>query len=125
MPWKKGTSGNPRGRQSAILPEVKSLVDQNKNILKANILRLLSLSTQSFMEVHRSPPTMMESLLCQCIERIQNDGDALKLRMLLEIALGKLPEESHQEGLREDEKAVLSEYNRRLDQRQDKIAGSA
>lgn len=92
MAWKKGESGNRNGRPPILLPEVQKLIERDRNAVRVSILQLLSMSEGEFQEkTRRTDLPMIERILCQCIDRIQTDGDTQKLKTLLEIPLGKLP----------------------------------
>lgn len=120
--WKPGQSGNPKGRKPILLPEVQAAIDQNKNAVRIAILRLYNLSEIEFQEFQVKTLTMIERSICQCIERINTDGDVIKLKALLEIAIGKLPEDKKSDELTADEQALLDAYRKRLSEQNDKEA---
>lgn len=112
--FKKGHKGGP-GRPPILLPEVTSLIEKDKNAVRVTILTLLNLTEDEFQEkVQRRGLPMIERVLCQCIERLMNDGDVQKLRMLLEIPLGKLPEEQKEFDVSQEEKEIILEFRRRI-----------
>lgn len=114
MGFKKGNQlGNRKGRPRVLLPEVQSLIDRDKNAVRVSILSLLNLGQMEFEDKSRNASSMMEKILCQCIERIRDNGDVHALRLLLEIPLGKLPEEPKEFETTEDEKLLVLEYRRR------------
>lgn len=112
--FKKGKSGNPKGRPPILLPEVQSLIDQNRNAVKVTILQLLSLTPEELASKARNPDSAMVQVLCQCIERISTDGDVIKLRALLEVALGKLPDEPPEFHTTQEERALVKSYRQKL-----------
>jgi hypothetical protein len=123
MLFQKGNK-HGKGRPPILLPEVQSLIDENRNAVKVSILSLLSLSKEEFENKSRNATSMMEQTLCLCIERIATDGDVIKLRALLEVALGKLPEDRHEFEMSSEEKALVIEYRKRLEE-QNAVAISA
>lgn len=59
---------------------------------------------------------MIEMCIGQCLLKIDNDGDVQKLRMLLEIPFGKLPEESQDFETTEEERSIILAYRKRLEE---------
>lgn len=99
MAFKKGTSGNLKGRPPTLLPEVQRAIDANKNALKVLILDRLD------GRVHE----WIDAIILQGT----HEGDAGKLKILLEIALGKLVTEPPEFELSDEEKILILEYRRR------------
>ena len=97
--WKKGKSGNPKGRPPILLPEVQKAIDANRNAIKTGILQQLDGKVIGWID--------------QIIERGINDGDVVKFKMLLELALGKMVDEPQDFPLTEEEKQLVLEYRRR------------
>lgn len=94
--FKKGNVANPKGRPKVILPELQTLIDANKNAFKAAIIE----------EVH---PKAVEWIR-RVIEQGIAEGDAQRLKMLMEMALGKLVDEPQEFPLSEEEKIVVLKY---------------
>jgi hypothetical protein len=97
--FKKGQINNPKGRPPVLLPEVQSLIDQNKNAVKVAIIEQVS-------------PKVTE-WIARIIEQGVGEGDVMRLKMLLEMALGKMIEETPEFPLEQDEKLLVLEYRRR------------
>jgi hypothetical protein len=115
--WKKGQSGNPAGRPPVLLPEVQKLVDQNRNEVKTIIIKLLNMSEDEFESYARKRLPMAERLFCQCIEKIGNEGDIFRYIKLLEIVLGKIPEDKADTILTTIEMKVLEMFREKLAQK--------
>lgn len=114
--WKKGQSGNPKGRQPIMLPELRQEIDANKNAVKKLILMYLNMSVAQISERQRTPNIpVVETIIAQVIEKSLNDGDMVKFKMLLEIPLGKLPEEAADFETTPEERAIIVEYRRRIE----------
>lgn len=96
--FQKGHKGGP-GRPPVLLPEVQKAIDANRNAFKVLVLQ----KTEPFLN------QWLESI----IERGVLDGDVLKLKMLLEMALGKMVDEPPEFPLTEEEKILVLEYRRR------------
>lgn len=105
--WKKGTSGNSKGRSPIILPEVRRAIDANKNAIKVMILEEMNVVHQGEEKVRTA--------VKQILERAINDGDAVKLKTLLEMALGKLVEDPEPFPISADEKALVLTYRKRCE----------
>lgn len=116
--WKKGQSGNPKGRPPILLPEIQREVDRNRGALKSLILQYLNLTEGQISERQLNPEIpFVEKMLGQCLERTANDGDVLKFRALLEIVFGKLPEEKEPFELSQEEKLMVMTYRKRLEEK--------
>lgn len=100
MAFKKGQSGNPKGRLPIILPEVQKALDANKNALKMLILKKLEPSIEPWIEA--------------IIDKGIEEGDALRFRALIILALGKGVEETQEMELAPEEKLLIETYRRRL-----------
>lgn len=98
--WKKGVSPNPKGRPPIILPEVQRAIDANKNAFKVLILQKIEPKINVWLD--------------QIIERGVNDGDVVKLKMLLEMVFGKIPEDNKHDDLTPQEKKIIEIYRERL-----------
>lgn len=99
MKWQKGQSGNPKGRTPVLLPEVQRAIEANKNAIKILILQEIDPHVKKWVQ--------------QIIEKGSLDGDVLKLRMLLEIALGKIVDDPPEFPVTEEEKLLILEFRRR------------
>lgn len=96
--FKKGHKGGP-GRPPVLIPEVQKLVDANKNALKTAIIGELDGKVIPWIS--------------QIIERGINDGDVIKFKMLLELALGKLVDDPPEFPLTEEEKQLVLAWRKR------------
>lgn len=99
MAFKKGQSGNPKGRPPVLLPEVQRAIDANKNAVKALILQRVESRTQDWID--------------KIISEGIAEGDVVRFKMLLEIAMGKLIDEPAEFELSDEEKLLVLEYRRR------------
>jgi hypothetical protein len=113
--FKKGQSGNPKGRPPVLLPEVQREIDRNRNALKQLVLQYFALSEEQITQRQQTPGIpFLEKLLGQCFERTANDGNVDAFRKLLEIVFGKLPEEKEPFEVSEEEKIMVMTYRQRL-----------
>lgn len=97
--WLKGKSPNPNGRPPVLLPEVQKAIDANKNAIKVLILQEIDPHVKHWVQ--------------QIIEKGCIDGDVVKLKMLLEIALGKIVDDPPEFPVTEEEKLLIVEFRRR------------
>jgi hypothetical protein len=110
--FKKGWKGGP-GRPPALLPEVQTLIDRAKNELKTTIVERISPKVKQWID--------------RIIEQGVGEGDVVRFKMLMEIALGKLVDEPPEFPVSEEEKILVKEYRRRKKEQleRDLGAGSA
>lgn len=103
-PWVKGQSGNPSGKKPVILPEVQRAIEANKNAFKVLLMQKLD-----------------EKILNDWIDGIiltgTHEGDASKLKILLEMAVGKMVEDTPDFPLTDEEKLLVMEFRRRKNAR--------
>lgn len=97
-PFQKGQSGNPGGRV-ALPKELRRAIDANREATKALILTSLEPNLQACID--------------SVIANIIDDGDAMKLKTLLELAMGKMVEDAPEFPITEEEKMLVMEYRRR------------
>ena len=110
MPFKKGKSGNPHGRPTVILPQVKDLADHARNILKTTLIERVSPNVEKWID--------------RIIEQGIAEGDVVRFKMILEMALGKMIEDAPEFPLSEEEKVLVLEYRlRRKEQLERAITG--
>lgn len=114
--WVKGKSGNPNGRPAIIPKELMSALNKNKAAVKELILTYLNL-TQAEIDIRQRDQNIpvFELMLGKVIERIVNEGDVFRMRALLEIVIGKLPEEQDPHHLTDDEKKLIERYRERIE----------
>jgi len=118
---KKGTfqkgnkAGVGHGRPPILLPELQKEINANKNAVKQLILVYLNLN-EAQLAVRQSAPNMpmVEKWLGNIIEKGVLHGDAITFKALLEIPLGKLPEEKSDFDVSPEERELIIEYRRRL-----------
>lgn len=96
--FKKGHKGGP-GRPPVLLPEVQKAIDANRNAVKVLILG----------KVEQQAEIWIDRIIQQGID----EGDIVRFKMLLEIALGKLINEAPEFPVSEEEKLLVLEYRRR------------
>lgn len=106
-----------KGRPPVILPEVQAAIDQNKNALKIMILEEMNKLEQNVPRIRLA--------IQQILERSINDGDAVKLKILLEIALGKIVEEPPEFPVSDTEKEIIITYRKRLAEQAQPIPDSS
>lgn len=97
--FKKGKSGNPKGRPPVLLPEVQRAIDANRNAVKVLILQKVEKQAAAWID--------------RIIEQGVGEGDVVRFKMLLEMALGKLVDDAPEFPVSEEEKALILEYRRR------------
>jgi hypothetical protein len=97
--FKPGQSGNPSGKKPIILPEVQRAIEANKNAMKVLIM------------------TSLEDKAGQWIGNIIDagiaNGDAQSFKALVEMALGKMVEDTPDFPLTDEEKLLVTEFRRR------------
>jgi len=98
-PWTKGKSGNPKGRQPIIIPELQTLIECNRASLKAMII--------AEMETKAAP------WLNRIFEQGTAEGDVVRFKALLEMALGKLVAEPPAFEVNEEEKEIILLWRKR------------
>lgn len=97
--WKKGgKSGNPKGRPPIILPEVQRVIDGNRNSLKLAIIEKVAPHVEQWIQ--------------RIIEQGVAEGDIVRFKMLLEMALGKLAEDKSEFVCSTEEQDLVTEYRR-------------
>jgi hypothetical protein len=96
VPFKKGQSGNPKGRPPVILPEVRALTDEKRNAWKVLIVQKLDPKLSDWLD--------------QIIAQGMEDGDAVKLKMLMEMVVGKIPEDAPKDELSPVERKIIEVF---------------
>jgi len=97
--FKKGEVHNPNGRPKVILPELQKVIDGNRNSVKLMIIQKLD--------------STFETWLDNIIKQGCTYGDVNTLKMLLEMALGKMVEDPPDFPVNEEEKLLILEFRRR------------
>jgi hypothetical protein len=97
--FKKGNKANPNGRPPVLLPEVQRAIDANRNAMKVLILSKLEGKVSEWVE----------NIITAGIA----DGDIIRFKMLIEIALGKMVTESSEFEVSDEEKLLVLEFRRR------------
>ena len=106
--FKKGHAGGP-GRPPVLLPEVQKAIDANRNAVKVLILQKVEKQAADWID--------------RIIEQGVGEGDVVRFKMLLEIALGKLVDDPPDFPVSDEEKLLVLEYRRRKKEQSDS-AGS-
>ena len=99
MTFVKGKSGNPKGRAPILLPEVQRAVEANRNAVKVLILQKVESQAEAWIE--------------RIIEQGVGEGDVVRFKMLLEMAMGKMIEDAPEFAVSDEEKVLVLEYRRR------------
>lgn len=107
--FQKGHKGGP-GRPPILLPEVQRAIDKNKNELKVMILEELNLLVK--MDEFEEKMPKVRAAIKQIIDRSIIDGDAVKLKIILELGMGKLVDDPPDFPVTEEEKILLIKYRR-------------
>lgn len=97
--FKKGHVANPNGRPPIILPEVQRAIEANKNALKVVILGEMENKAAEWIR--------------RIIEQGIGEGDIVRFKTLLEIALGKLVDDPPEFAVSEEEKLLVLEFRKR------------
>ena len=97
--FKKGVSGNPSGRPKALIPELRGIIERNREAAKALIIQKVEPRLEEWLET--------------CVQTGIEDGDVVKLKMLLELALGRMVEEQPEFPLSEEEKELVLAWRKR------------
>lgn len=116
--WKKGKSGNPKGRKPILLPALQQEIDQNRGSFKQLVLLYFGLTEDQITERQRDRSIpFLERMLGQCFERTAVNGDVDAFKKLLEFIFGRMPEEPKDFTVTEDEKVLVLAYRRRMEGR--------
>lgn len=99
MAFKKGQSGNKKGRPPIILPEVQRAVEANRNALKVLTMDKLQKTAGEWVD--------------RIIEQGIGEGDIIRFKTLWEIALGKIIDDAPDFPVSDEEKILILEYRRR------------
>lgn len=115
MAWKKGQSGNPRGRAPILDKGLLEQIKADKNAAKKLILLYLKMTpAQTRERLQKGDVSNIEHMISQILERAINDGDPVRGRMLMEMVFGTMVEDPSQIKLSQAEEALVLEYRRRL-----------
>lgn len=101
MPFQPGNKLG-RGRDPVIIPEVQMAIDANRNAIKVLILSRLEGKVSDWID--------------QIIAAGTEEGDIIRLKMLIELALGKMVTDAPEFPVSDDEKALILEYRKRKNQ---------
>jgi hypothetical protein len=124
--WKKGQSGNPKGMPPLLIPHLRKAIEDDKNAFKNLLRHYLSLSEEN-IQIRQRDPTIpfIEKILGQVLERISNDGDVFRMKALIEILFGKLPEEKEEYELSGEEKIMIDTYRKRCEDARIDVSNSS
>lgn len=101
-----------KGRPPILLPEVQRAIDANRNAVKVLILS----------KVEKQAADWIDSI----IEQGVGEGDVVRFKTLLEIALGKLVDDPPEFPVSDEEKILILEYRRRKKEQDERaLSGSA
>lgn len=96
--FKKGNK-HGKGRPPVLLPEVQSAIDANRNAMKVVILQKLEGKVTQWID--------------RIIEQGIGEGDVVRFKTLLELALGKMVDDPPEFPVSEEEKLLVLEFRRR------------
>jgi hypothetical protein len=82
-----------------LLPEVQHMADRARNELKVTIVEKVSPKVAEWID--------------RIIEQGVGEGDVVRFKMLMELALGKLVDDPPEFPVSEEEKILILEYRRR------------
>lgn len=109
----KGSVLNPYGGPQVLTTVLSNAIEQNKEALRLLILDYMNRPKSSLEAEARNPDLeMVKVQVISIMERIANDGDATKFKQIIEIALGKMPEDKEEFPLDAEEKLIILAYRK-------------
>lgn len=95
-----------------LLPEVQRAIDANRNAVKVLILQKVEKQAENWIE--------------RIIEQGVGEGDVIRFKMLLEMAMGKMVDDAPDFPISDEEKVLVLEYRRRKKEQLERtLSGSA
>lgn len=106
--WVKGISGNPSGKHRVLPRELVEQLENNKALFKQLVLQYFNLTQSQIDERSRQKDRpFIEVLLQKCFEKTANDGNVDAFVKLLTLVFGKMPEESIDFEITEEERQFI------------------
>ena len=93
MVFKKGKSGNPRGRPP-MPQELKEVVSMSPQKLKALIFKFMHMNRGELKRVAEDPnSTLVDCTIASIVNKAMAEGDYTRLNFLLDRSIGKVKDE--------------------------------
>ncbi len=100
--WKKGVSGNPKGRPVSLPPEIQTERKQNQVGLIRLITTYANLTQEQAQLRLSSPQSLQIEEMVQGIINRAKEGDVNCFKFLMDMMVGKIPEADTSDFTEED-----------------------
>lgn len=106
--WKKGQSGNPKGRPPVLPPEVLRERKENQVALIRLIATYTSLTQEEAQRRMAQPNVPQIAEMVQGMINKAKEGDVGCFKFLMEVMIGKIPEMTPDEELDQEDIEILA-----------------